>query len=78
MSNPLLSTAALPAFASIKPEHIQPAITELLAQAQAAQAKVTDPDFPADLHAMERELDVATDARTRRGRQVERRALLAP
>ncbi|MCZ8236628.1 MAG: M3 family metallopeptidase [Inhella sp.] len=62
MSNPLLSPDHLPDFAAIRPEHIQPAITELLAQAQAAQEKVTDPDFPADLHAMERELDVATDA----------------
>ena len=31
MTNPLLSTAALPDFAAIRPEHVQPAITELLA-----------------------------------------------
>ena len=36
MTNPLLSTAALPDFAAIRPEHVQPAITELLAAAQAA------------------------------------------
>ncbi len=32
MTNPLLSTAALPDFAAIRPEHVQPAIQELLAK----------------------------------------------
>ena len=34
MTNPLLSTAALPEFAAIHPEHVQPAIQQLLAEAQ--------------------------------------------
>ncbi len=60
--NPLLSPAHLPDFAAVRPEHIEPAITELLARARAAQAQVTAPDFPADLTAIERELDVASEA----------------
>jgi len=61
MSNPLLSTAALPAFASIKPEHIAPAISELLAQAQQALAKATADDTPADYDTLESVLSVATE-----------------
>ena len=48
MTNPLLSTAALPDFAAIQPEHVQPAITELLAAAQAALDEATQPETPAD------------------------------
>jgi oligopeptidase A len=62
MSNPLLSPAHLPDFAAIRPEHIEPALNELLARAEAAQARVTAPDFPAELQAIERELDVASEA----------------
>lgn len=36
MSNPLLDFSGLPRFDEIKPEHVKPALTELLAQAQAA------------------------------------------
>lgn len=61
MSNPLLSTAALPAFAQIKPEHIAPAITELLEQARAALAQATDPATPADFDTLARVLSVATE-----------------
>jgi oligopeptidase A len=60
--NPLLSSAHLPDFAAIEPAHIAPAVTELLAKVKAAQEKVTAPEFPADLEAIEKELDVATDA----------------
>ena len=60
--NPLLSPSHLPDFAAIEPAHIEPAITQLLDAAKTAQAQVTAPDFPTDLHAMERVLDVATDA----------------
>ncbi|MDQ7090799.1 MAG: oligopeptidase A [Methylococcales bacterium] len=35
MSNPLLETTALPQFSKIKPEHIIPAVDDLLAQARA-------------------------------------------
>lgn len=60
--NPLLNPGHLPDFAAVEPAHIAPAVTELLARAQAAQQRVTAPDFPADLDAIERVLDVASDA----------------
>ena len=60
--NPLLAPPHLPDFAAVRPEHIQPAITQLLEGAQAAQRKVTAADFPADLAAIEKELDVASEA----------------
>ncbi|HEY1090884.1 MAG TPA: M3 family metallopeptidase, partial [Burkholderiaceae bacterium] len=58
---PLLSTAPLPLFAQIKPEHIGPAITQLLADASAAQAKATDPATPADYDLLSSVLDIATE-----------------
>lgn len=59
--NPLLKTDHLPDFAAVEPAHIQPAITELLAAVQKAQDEVTAPGFPADLDAIEKVLDVASD-----------------
>ena len=59
--NPLLSTAALPAFASIKPEHIQPAMTELLAAASQALELATDAATPADYEQLSATLGVATE-----------------
>ncbi len=59
--NPLLSTAALPAFASIKPEHIQPAMTELLAAASQALERATDAATPADYEQLSATLGVATE-----------------
>jgi len=61
MKNPLLSTAALPDFAAIEPEHVQPAITELLAAAQVALDEATKPETPADYDALSRILDTATE-----------------
>ncbi|MEO3692733.1 M3 family metallopeptidase [Roseateles paludis] len=61
MSNPLLSTAALPDFAAIRPEHIAPAITELLATAQAALDEATKAETPADYDTLSRILDTATE-----------------
>jgi oligopeptidase A len=61
MSNPLLSTAALPDFAAIRPEHVQPAITELLAAAQAALDEAVKPETPADYDGLSRILDTATE-----------------
>ncbi len=40
MTNPLLTNAALPLFSQIKPEHIEPAIDQLLADARAVVAQV--------------------------------------
>lgn len=61
MTNPLLSTAALPDFAAIRPEHVQPAITELLAAAQAALDEAVKPETPADYDVLSRILDTATE-----------------
>ncbi|MGQ3052598.1 MAG: M3 family metallopeptidase [Roseateles sp.] len=61
MTNPLLSTTALPDFAAIQPEHVQPAITELLAAAQKALDEATKPETPADYEALSRILDSSTE-----------------
>jgi len=61
MSNPLLDFADLPLFDQIRPEHVAPAIDQLLAESEAALQKVTASDFPADWRAIARELDVATE-----------------
>jgi len=58
MSNPLLDTTALPHFAQIKPEHIAPAITELLAAADAALTQATATETPADYDTLQRTLDL--------------------
>ena len=60
--NPLLaSVAQLPDFASVRAEHIAPAMTQLLERARAALQQVTQSDFPADWSAMANTLDVATE-----------------
>jgi len=59
--NPLLRFDALPLFDQIAPEHVQPAIDELLARANTALETVTAPDFPAEWSAIARTLDVATE-----------------
>jgi len=61
MTNPLLSTDALPHFAQIKPEHIQSAITKLLDDAKAALIVATDEETPADFDTLARVLSVATE-----------------
>ncbi|KAF1023875.1 MAG: Oligopeptidase A [Paracidovorax wautersii] len=60
-ANPLLDFTDLPLFDRIRPEHVEPAITTLLAQAREAQARVTAPDFPAQWREVARTLDVATE-----------------
>ncbi len=42
MNNPLLDFSGLPRFAEIKPEHVAPAIDQLLAQNRALIARLTD------------------------------------
>ena len=61
MSNPLLDFKDLPLFDQVRPEHVAPAMDELLAQADQALATVTQPDFPADWNGIARVLDVATE-----------------
>ena len=61
MTNPLLDTAGLPRFADIRPEHVQPAVTALLAEANEALERVTSDAVAADYDAMSAVLDVATE-----------------
>ena len=61
MTNPLTDFSDLPLFDRIRPEHVEPAITQLLAEARAAQETVADPAFPADWKAIAKVLDVATE-----------------
>ena len=61
MQNPLLSFDDLPLFDQIKPEHVAPAVDQLLAAASAALTSVTAPDFPARWSDIASVLDVATE-----------------
>ncbi|MBC7995472.1 MAG: M3 family metallopeptidase [Rhizobacter sp.] len=61
MSNPLLALDGLPHFAAIRPEHVGPAVTQLLAEADAALERATSAEVPADYDAMSAVLDVATE-----------------
>ena len=60
-ANALLDFADLPRFDAIAPEQIQPAISQLLQEAQAALEQVTQPDFAADWQRLAATLDVATE-----------------
>ncbi len=60
-TNPLLQFDALPDFAAIRPEHVSPAIDELLRAAEAALERAVGPDVAADYDAMSAVLDVATE-----------------
>jgi oligopeptidase A len=64
MTNPLISRLnpnALTNFAAIRPEHIAPAVDELLHAAQVALDKATEPSFPATWQSLSTTLDVATE-----------------
>jgi oligopeptidase A len=61
MSNPLLDFNDLPLWDQVRPEHVAPAVDELLGEADRALATVTAPDFPADWNAIAKVLDVATE-----------------
>ena len=61
MSNPLLDFSGLPLFDRIAPEHVAPAVDELLAQADAALERVCDPGFEPQWSAISAVLDVATE-----------------
>ena len=60
-TNPLLDADGLPAFDRIRPEHVTPAVDELLATANAALARATSDAVPADYDALSAVLDVATE-----------------
>ncbi len=57
-NNPLLDFSDLPLFDQIRPEHVAPAIDQLLADAEAALEAAVRPDTPADWAALSRALDV--------------------
>ncbi len=59
--NPLLHSTDPVPFADIRPEHVQPAISQLLAEAEAALERAVGPDVPADHDAMALVLDVPVE-----------------
>ena len=61
MSNPLLDFSGLPLFDQITPDHVAPAVDELLAQADAALEQVCNPAFEPQWSAISAVLDVATE-----------------
>ncbi|MBF5007498.1 M3 family metallopeptidase [Diaphorobacter caeni] len=60
-SNPLLENYNLPPFDRIQPSDVGPAIDALIARANDALEKVTQPDFPAAWNDISAVLDVATE-----------------
>ena len=65
IANPLLDFSGLPRFADIRPEHVGPAVDALIADADAALAKATSDEVPADYGALSAVLDVATERLSR-------------
>ncbi|MBY4595502.1 M3 family metallopeptidase [bacterium BD-1] len=61
MANPLLDFTDLPLFDQIRPEHVAPAIDQLLADSEAALEVAVAPEMPADWAALARTLDVVTE-----------------
>ncbi len=61
MNNPLLETDGLPLFDRIRPEHVGPAIDQLMKDADAALERAVGPDVPADYDALSAVLDVAEE-----------------
>jgi oligopeptidase A len=65
MTNPLLQTGDLPAFADIRPEHVTPALDQLLPAADAALEVAVGPDVPAEYDALSAVLDVPLERLSR-------------
>src|SRR6478609_192497 len=61
MSNPLLDFNALPLFDQVQPQHVAPAMNNLLAAADAALETVTQPEFPSRWNDIAKVLDTATE-----------------
>lgn len=61
MTNPLLDFSSLPLFDCITPADVEPAIAQLLQQADAALHEVTQDGFPADWVRISHVLDTATE-----------------
>ena len=60
-ANPLLDFSDLPLFDRIAPSHVEPAVTELLSQAERALKTATAADFPARWPDVSATLDTATE-----------------
>ena len=60
-TNPLLDFSDLPLFGQIRPEHVAPAVDELLRSAEGALERVVQPGQPAEWTAIAGTLDVATE-----------------
>ena len=60
-SNPLLDFTDLPRFDEVRPEHVAPAVDELLAQADQALATVTAAGFPSRWDDIAKVLETATE-----------------
>ncbi|MBI5717626.1 MAG: M3 family metallopeptidase [Burkholderiales bacterium] len=60
-ANPLLAPGDLPDFAAVRPEHVTPALDELLAAAEAALELAVQAQVPADYDALARVLDVPVE-----------------
>jgi len=60
-SNPLLAPGDLPDFAAIRPEHVTPALDDLLAAAESALVQAVDAQTPADYDTLARVLDVPVE-----------------
>ena len=65
MTNPLLDFSDTPLFDQILPEHVSPAVNELLQRSETALARVTAADFPAQWLGISAVLDVATEQLSR-------------
>ena len=61
MTNPLLDFSSLPLLDRITPADVEPAIAQLLQQADAALHQVTQDDFPAEWVRISHVLDTATE-----------------
>ena len=59
--NPLLLQREQPAFADIRPEHVEPAISQLLRDAEAALERAVSADVPPDYDALAMVLDVPVE-----------------
>ncbi len=61
MDNPLLDLEGLPAFSKIKPEHVEPAIDQLLAECRALTERLLQADGPYTWKNLVEPLEIADD-----------------
>ena len=59
--NPLLDTSTLPRYGEIRPEHVVPAVEQLIAEADAALERAVDAQTPPEYEALSATLDVAAE-----------------